>query len=60
MQSATTVISNALTTSQTALASEQDADVATVYSELSAAQTSYQAAISVNSQILSTLNSRFS
>ena len=60
MQSASTVISNALTTSQTALQSEQSADVATVYSELSAAQTSYQAAISVNAQILSTLSSRFS
>jgi flagellar hook-associated protein 3 FlgL len=60
MQSASTVITNALTTSNTQLQSEQSADVATVYSELSAAQTSYQAAISVNSQILSTLNSRFS
>ncbi len=60
MQSATTVITNALTTAQTSLQSEQGADVAQVYSELSAAQTSYQAAISVNSEILNTLSSRFS
>jgi flagellar hook-associated protein 3 FlgL len=60
MQSATSVITNALTTATTTLQSEQGADVAQVYSELSAAQTSYQASISVNSEILSTLSSRFS
>ena len=40
-------------TDPTSLASTQDADVATVYSQLSAVQTSYQAALSVTRQVLS-------
>jgi flagellar hook-associated protein 3 FlgL len=53
LQSATQVIGNAVIADQTSLASTQDADVATVYSQLSAVQTSYQAALSVTRQVLS-------
>jgi flagellar hook-associated protein 3 FlgL len=53
LQSSTTVISNSLTNEQTQLANTQDADVAQVYSEYAAAQTGYQAALSVTQQILS-------
>ena len=52
LQSSGDVIANALTAEQTARANVADADVPTVYSELSAVQTSYQAALSVNRQLL--------
>ena len=53
LQSSSQVISTALTTAQTSLANESDADVPTVYSELTQVQTSYESAISVNRQVLS-------
>jgi flagellar hook-associated protein 3 FlgL len=53
LQSSSQVISAALTTAQTSLANESDADVPTVYSELTQVQTSYESAISVNRQVLS-------
>jgi flagellar hook-associated protein 3 FlgL len=53
LQSSSTVIANATTEDQTQLADTQDADVAQVYSEFEASQTSYQAALSVTKQILS-------
>lgn len=53
LQSSSTAISNALTNEQTDLANTQDADVAQVYSQFEASQTSYQSALSVTRQILS-------
>ena len=53
LQSSSDVISGALTTVQTTLSNQSSADIATVYSELTQAQTSYEGAISVNKQILS-------
>jgi flagellar hook-associated protein 3 FlgL len=53
LQSSSTVIANATTEDQTELADTQDADVAQVYSEFEASQTSYQSALSVTKQILS-------
>jgi flagellar hook-associated protein 3 FlgL len=53
LQSSSTVITNAITTEQTQLADTQDADVAQVYSQYEAAQTSYESALSVTKQILS-------
>jgi flagellar hook-associated protein 3 FlgL len=53
LQSSSEVMATALTTAQTSLANEQDADAPTVYSELTQVQTSYESAISVNRQILS-------
>jgi flagellar hook-associated protein 3 FlgL len=53
LQSSSTVIANATTEEQTQLADTQDADVAQVYSEFEASQTSYESALSVTKQILS-------
>jgi flagellar hook-associated protein 3 FlgL len=52
LQSSSDVIANALTAEQAARANVADADVPTVYSELSAVQTSYESALSVNRQLL--------
>lgn len=52
LQSSSTVISSAVTNAQTQLANTQDADVAQVYSEYEASQTSYESALSVTKQIL--------
>jgi flagellar hook-associated protein 3 FlgL len=52
LQSSSAVISSSLTAVQTAVAGESNADIPTVYSELTQAQTSYESAISVNRQIL--------
>jgi flagellar hook-associated protein 3 FlgL len=52
LQSSSDVISSALTVEQTQRANVADADVPTVYSELSAVQTSYEGALSVNRQLL--------
>jgi len=53
LQSSNQIISSALVTIQTTVGNEANANVPTVYSELSQAQTSYQSALSVNQQILS-------
>jgi flagellar hook-associated protein 3 FlgL len=53
LQSSSTVITNATTEDQSELADTKDADVAQVYSEFEASQTSYQSALSVTKQILS-------
>jgi flagellar hook-associated protein 3 FlgL len=53
LQSSSTVITNVTTQDQTELAYTQDADVAQVYSEFEASETSYQSALSVTKQILS-------
>jgi flagellar hook-associated protein 3 FlgL len=55
LQSSSQVIQTALITDQTSRANVADADVAQVYSQLTAVQTSYQAAISVNKQVLTML-----
>jgi flagellar hook-associated protein 3 FlgL len=52
LQSSASVITAALTTDQTSRANLESADVPTTVSELSAAQTSYESAISVNRQLL--------
>jgi flagellar hook-associated protein 3 FlgL len=53
LQSSSQVISSALVTIQTNVGNESNADLPTVASELSQAQTSYESALSVNRQILS-------
>jgi flagellar hook-associated protein 3 FlgL len=53
MHSANDVMTSALTQLQTSRASVADADMASTLSNLQAAQTSYQAALQVNKQILS-------
>jgi flagellar hook-associated protein 3 FlgL len=53
LQSSSQIISSALITVQTTAAGESNADIPTVYSELTQAQTSYTSALSVNHQILS-------
>jgi flagellar hook-associated protein 3 FlgL len=60
LQTSQSILQTAATTAQTQVSNVQDADVAKVYSELSSAQTSYQAALSVNQRILATLATRFS
>jgi flagellar hook-associated protein 3 FlgL len=53
LQSSSQVISSALVSVQTSAGNESNADIPTVYSELTQAQTSYEGALSVNRQILS-------
>ncbi len=53
LQSSSSVIANSTTEEQTQLSDTQDADVAQVYSEFEASQTSYESALSVTKQILS-------
>ena len=53
LQSATTVMSNALTQLQTAQANEQDADAPTTLSNLQQTQVAYEESLSVTKQILS-------
>jgi flagellar hook-associated protein 3 FlgL len=53
LHSASTAMTTALTQMQTSLASVQDADEATTVSDMQATQTSYEAALQVNKQILS-------
>jgi flagellar hook-associated protein 3 FlgL len=53
LQSSSQVISSALVAVQTSAGNESNADIPTVYSELTQAQTSYEGALSVNRQILS-------
>ncbi len=52
LQSSGDMISSALTSVQTSVANVSNADIPTVYSELTQAQTSYESAISVNKQLL--------